>query len=94
MPGHLSLLRSVFTLREAMAIETIGNYQLHLFAYELPGSGKWDPFFTIRKFDMEAADFKCVLEDHHASEEVFATYDEAIDEARRVGSAMIETGKF
>jgi hypothetical protein len=75
-----------------MAIETIGHYQIHLFAYELPGGG-WDPFVTIRRFDEEAQDFTCILEDHHASEEVFATYDEAIDEARRVGAALIEGGK-
>jgi hypothetical protein len=76
-----------------MAIETIGNYQLHLIAHELPQSGRWDPFVTILKFDEAAHDFKCVVEKHHASENTFATYDEAIDEARRVGAAMIEEGR-
>lgn len=73
-------------------IETVGDYQLHLFAYELP-SGRWDPFVTILKFDDKAQDFKCVIEDHHASEETYATYDEAIDEARRAGNALINAGK-
>ena len=74
-------------------IETIGDYQLHLFAYELPASGLWDPFVTILKFDDKAQDFKCVREKHHASEEGFATYEEAIDEARRAGTALIDSGK-
>lgn len=74
-------------------IETIGDYQLHLLAYELPVSGRWDPFVTILKFDDKTQDFKCVLEKHHASEEAFATYEEAIDEARRAGTALIDAGK-
>lgn len=74
-------------------IETIGDYQLHLFAHELPASGLWDPFVTILKFDDKAQDFKCVLEKHHASEVGFATYEEAIDEARRAGTALIDSGK-
>jgi hypothetical protein len=77
-----------------MAIETIGNYQLHLIAYELPQSGRWDPFVSILKFDEAARDFKCIIEKHHASDNAFATYDEAIDEARRVGTAMIEGGRL
>jgi hypothetical protein len=77
-----------------MAYETIGEYQLHLFAYELSETGKWDPFVTIMKFDNQSQDFKCVLERHHVSEVPFASYDEAIDEARRVGSALIEEGKL
>jgi hypothetical protein len=75
-----------------MAIETIGKYQLHLHAYELPGSGLWDPFITILKFDEEAQDFKCIVEKHHASENAFETYEAAIDEARRVGTIMAESG--
>jgi hypothetical protein len=74
-----------------MAIETIGKYQLQLFAYELPQNGGWDPFVTILAFDEAADDFKCVVEKHHASSEAFASYDKAIDEARRVGTAMIES---
>jgi hypothetical protein len=76
-----------------MAIETIGKYQLHLIAYELPGSGRWDPFVTIHRFDDATEDFQCVVEKYHASEATFATYSEAIDEARRVGNTLIESGQ-
>lgn len=75
-------------------IETVGNYQLHLFAYELPQSGLWDPFVTILRFDDMRQDFVVVLEKHHVSNKAFATYDEAVSEARRTGTAMIEQGKF
>ena len=34
-----------------MATETIGKYQLHLIAYEMPGSGSWEPYLKIDKFD-------------------------------------------
>jgi hypothetical protein len=73
-----------------MQIETVGKYQIHLFAYELPVSGQWDPFVTILEFNDEAKDFICIVDRHHAAETAFATYDEAIDQARRVGTAMIE----
>lgn len=76
-----------------MAIETIGNYQLHLIAYELSRSGLWDPFVTIMKFDDATQDFRCVLEKHHASDQPFATYEEAIDAARDAGTALIEARK-
>jgi len=76
-----------------MAYETIGNYQLRLFAYELPQGGKWDPFVTIMKFDRDSQDFKCVLEKHHASETPLNSYDDAIEAARRMGNALIESGK-
>lgn len=75
-----------------MAIETIGNYQLHLIAYEAPAAGLWDPFVTILRFDDAAGDFKCVLEKHHAAEQPLASYDEAIDAARRTGNALIDAG--
>lgn len=76
-----------------MAFETIGNYQLHLIAHELPATGRWDPFVSIFRFDDNTQDFQCVLEKHHASRDTFATYEEAIEQARRVGNALIETGK-
>jgi hypothetical protein len=72
-----------------MAIETVGKFQLHLIAYELPGSGKWDPFVTIHKFEDEIQDFICIVEKYHASDQAFETYDEAIAEARRAGNALI-----
>jgi hypothetical protein len=77
-----------------MATETIGKYQLYLTAYELPGSGLWDPFVTVLKFDENAQDFKCVLEKHHASDTAFETYEAAIDQARRAGSALIAERKL
>lgn len=76
-----------------MAIETIGHYQLHLIAYEVGGTGLWDPFVTIFRFDENAADFKCVLEKHHASERPLPSHDAAIETARQVGSALVEAGK-
>jgi hypothetical protein len=73
-----------------MATETIGKYQLYLLAYELPESGLWDPFVTVLKFDDAAQDFRCIIEKHHASETAFDTYEAAIDEARRVGTMLVE----
>jgi hypothetical protein len=55
----------------------------------LPGSGKWDPFVTIHKFEDEIQDFICIVEKYHASDQAFETYDEAIAEARRAGNALI-----
>jgi hypothetical protein len=77
----------------AMQIETIGKYQLHLIAHELSGSGRWDPFIAIFRFDEDAQDFKCVLEKAHASEETYADYNDAIDAARRTGKAFIDADK-
>jgi hypothetical protein len=76
-----------------MAIETIGHYQLHLIAYEVAGTGLWDPFVTILKFDENAGDFKCVLEKHRASEQPLPSHEAAIDAARQVGTALVEAGK-
>jgi hypothetical protein len=75
-----------------MATETIGKYQLHLIAYELPGSGQWEPYLTIDKFDDEIQDFKCVVEKYRVSDDSFGSYAEAIEEARRVGNALIKAG--
>ncbi|OGB26667.1 MAG: hypothetical protein A3I66_03755 [Burkholderiales bacterium RIFCSPLOWO2_02_FULL_57_36] len=76
-----------------MAIETIGKYQMHFFAYQLPESGQWDPYLKIDKFDDEAQDFKCVVENRPVSDKPFATYDEAIEQARRIGNMLINEGK-
>jgi hypothetical protein len=76
-----------------MATETIGKYQLHLFAYELPGSKQWDSFVRIDKFDDEAQDFKCLIQKRRVSETPFATYEEAIEHARRAGNLLIKEGK-
>jgi hypothetical protein len=74
-------------------IETVGQYQLHLVAYEL-SSGKWDPFVSIHKFDEVAQDFVCIVDKHHASFDAFNTYDEAIEAARRSGNSIIGNGKI
>lgn len=76
-----------------MQIETIGNYQLHLIAHELPGKGEWDPFITILRFDDEQQDFKCVLEKRRAGDHPCPTYEDAIEVARRVGTALVESGE-
>jgi hypothetical protein len=74
-----------------MAIEQIGNYQLHLIAYELPGDGQWDPFVTIDRFDDERRDFVRVVELRHAADKPCATYDLAIETARRFGTQLVES---
>lgn len=76
-----------------MQIETIGKYQLHLIAHEIAESGRWDPFFTIMKFDDQAGDFRCVLSKRQVSGEPFTNYEAAIDAARRAGNALIEAGE-
>lgn len=73
-----------------MQIETIGKYQLHLVAHELPGGRTWDPFVTILKFDEAAGDFRCVMEKRRASETPSSTYEEAIEAARRAGTEWLQ----
>jgi hypothetical protein len=80
--------------KDDMAIETIGHYQLHLIAYEVSGTGLWDPFVTIFRFDDDAGDFKCVLEKHHASDKPLPSHEEAIEVARRIGTALVEAGNL
>jgi hypothetical protein len=76
-----------------MQIETIGKYQLQLIAHEVPGVEKrWDPFVTIFRFDDDRQDFKCVLEKRRAADRSYANYEEAIDAARRAGTAFIDSG--
>ena len=77
-----------------MQIETIGRYQLHLLAHELPGGRGWDPFVTIMKFDDVAGDFRCVVEKRHASETPSPNYEEAIEIARRAGTALMQQEKL
>lgn len=77
-----------------MQVETIGKYQLHLIARELPGTGGWDPFVDIFQFDDEIGDFKCVVEKYHAADKGLASYEEAIDCARRAGNTFIKKGNL
>jgi hypothetical protein len=76
-----------------MAIETVGKYQLHLVAYQLPENGQWAPYLMIHKFDDGSDSFQCVLDRHRvAGDRVFATYEEAIEAARHAGNAVLEAG--
>lgn len=77
-----------------MQIETIGKYQLHLIAHELPGKAVWDPFITILRFDDEQQDFRCVVEKRRASDHPCASYEDAIDVARRAGTSLIQSGRL
>lgn len=77
-----------------MQIETIGKYQLHLIAHELPGKEGWDPFISILRFDEGQQDFQCVLEKRRAADHSFASYEEAIDAARRAGTALLQSDKL
>ncbi len=76
-----------------MATETIGKYQLHLIALEASQNG-WDPYVSILKFDENAQDFICLLEKYPAANEALATYEEAIEQARQIGNALIASGRF
>jgi hypothetical protein len=70
--------------------ETIGKYQLHLFALQLSGNGQWVPYLTIHRFDDASENFDCILEKQRVSDNnVFASEAQAIEEARRAGNAWI-----
>ncbi|HEY8606658.1 MAG TPA: hypothetical protein VIM12_06055 [Noviherbaspirillum sp.] len=71
-----------------MQIETVGQYQLHLIAHELPAGG-WDPFVSIYRFDSRADNFQCVLDKRHV-EGRFESYEDAIDAAVRAGNTLIK----
>lgn len=73
-----------------MQIETIGKYRLHLLAHEMQGPS-WDPFVTVLRFDDEAQDFVCELEKHQVGAGC-ASYEAAIEAARRAGTAYIRSG--
>ncbi|HJW54733.1 MAG TPA: hypothetical protein VJ577_05615 [Burkholderiaceae bacterium] len=74
--------------------ETFGKYQLHLIPFQLSETGQWAPYLMIHKFNEENQRFICVLEKHRVSGDVtFTNADEAVDEARRVGNALIASGK-
>jgi hypothetical protein len=72
-------------------IETIGDYQLHLFALQSPDlAGRWVPYLMIHRFDETAGDFQCVLEKHRVSDNNgYESEAQAIEEARRAGNAWI-----
>jgi hypothetical protein len=74
-------------------IETVGSYQLHLFALQSPDlAGRWVPYLMIHRFDETAGDFKCVLEKHRVSDNNgYESEAQAIEAARRAGSAWISS---
>jgi hypothetical protein len=74
---------------QTMATETIGKFQLHLFAYEVPGSGRWKPYFSVHRFDDALQDFVCISEKQPVSGEAFASYEQAIEAGRRAGTALV-----
>ena len=71
-----------------MATETIGKFQLHLFAHELSGKG-WEPYLKIDKFDDAQQDFVCVFDKHRVTETPMESYEAAIEAARRAGNQLI-----
>lgn len=72
-----------------MAIETVRKYQMHLLAYEVPGTGKWDAFLTMSRFDDARQDFVNVVEKEPVADHSWDSYDDAIEAARRFANAMI-----
>ena len=71
-------------------IETVGKYQLHLFALQTHGSGQWIPYLTVHRFDDAIGNFVCILEKQRVSgNNVFASEAQAIEEARRAGNVWI-----
>ncbi|MDB5798871.1 MAG: hypothetical protein JWP36_2773 [Paucimonas sp.] len=69
--------------------EHLGPYTLHLVAYELP-DGTWDPFLSIDRFDESVGDFRRVLDKHRVAEKGVATYEEAMEAARRAGNGLVQ----
>lgn len=72
-----------------MAIETVGKYQIHLLAYEVPGTPKWDAFLTMNRFDDARQEFVCVVEKEPVAAHSWDSYEEAIEAARQFANAMI-----
>jgi hypothetical protein len=71
-----------------MQIETVGKFQLHLIAHELPGQKKWDPFVSIFRFDETRQDFVCVVDKHHVPGD-HLSYEDAISAAVKMGNTLI-----
>lgn len=72
------------------SIETIGKYQLHLYALQSSDRGTWIPYLTVHRFNDATENFDCILEKLRVSDNnVFASEAQAIEEARRAGNAWI-----
>lgn len=71
-------------------IETVGKYQLHLFALQSQEHGHWTPYLTIHRFDDATGNFECILEKQRVTDNnVFGSEAQAIEEARRAGNAWV-----
>lgn len=71
-------------------IETVGNYQLHLYALQSSSQGTWTPYLTVHRFNDATGNFDCILEKRRVSDNnVFANEAQAIEEARRAGNTWI-----
>jgi hypothetical protein len=76
-----------------MAIETIGDYQVHLNAVPAMGSPQYAPYVTIARFDEEKQDFVTLVDRARApGDEVFDTEEEAEEAARRYANQLIARG--
>lgn len=82
-----------FIRSKEMAFETLGKYQLEFEPFELSGTHRWVAYLSIHKFDDALQDFVCVVKEQRiAAEGGFASAAEAVEEARRVGNALIRAG--
>lgn len=73
-----------------MADETVGSFQLHFIAYELPDK-RWDGFVTIDRFDHEIGDFRRLVDRRPVHRRGLPSYEEAIEEARKEGNALVSS---
>ena len=77
-----------------MAVETLGKYQLEFEPFELSGTHLWVAYLSIYKFDDALQDFVCLVKERRiAAEGGFASAAEAVEEARRIGNALIKAGR-
>lgn len=73
-----------------MATETVGHYQMHLTALQVPGKESWAPYLVIDRFDEAAGAFLPALDKHRVDPGAeFPSYEDAIEAARRAGNAWV-----
>jgi len=77
-----------------MTVEHFGKYQLEFIPLELAGIRRWAAYLAIHKFDEDKQDFVCILEKHRVSDSEFSTEEEATNEARKAGNALIKSGNL
>jgi hypothetical protein len=77
-----------------MEIEHVGKFQLDLIPFEL-ANGRWAAYLAVRRFDDRKQDFVHALEKQRVGDGAeFASAQEAIEAARRIGNQLVETGKI